>query len=108
MQTLDGVVAAASLGPADVMKIDVQGYELEVLKGASETLKSVEAVLMEVSLMPLYENNPLITEVLNFMSERNFIAYDICTIMRHPEHQTLAQVDVIFIRKNSPLSPESQ
>lgn len=103
MRTLDGVLAGAGFAGADLLKLDVQGYELEVLKGASETLAGAEAVLMEVSLLRVNEGAPLVRDVLNFMGERGFRAYDICSFIRRPLDYALWQSDFIFVRENSPL-----
>ena len=101
-QTLDAVLAQAGMPQPELMKLDVQGYELEVLKGAPNFLKHAEAILMEVSLIDLYQNNPLLPDVLAFMHENNFVAYDVCGLMRRPLDQALAQLDMIFVPRNSP------
>ena len=43
-----------------VVTIDVQGYELEVFKGAQKTLRTINAIITEVSREPLYENSALV------------------------------------------------
>ena len=103
MRTVDAILEEAGKPTPDLIKLDVQGYELEVLKGASKAMKTAQAVLMEVSLIDMYENNPLLHDVTAFMHERGFIAYDICAIMRRPLDMALAQVDIIFVSKSSAL-----
>ena len=49
------------------INMDVQGYELEVLKGATETLKSVDYVYCEVNRDEVYENNAYIEEIDEFL-----------------------------------------
>ena len=102
-QTLDTVLAQAGMPQPDLVKLDVQGFELEVLKGAPNVLQQAQAFLMEVSLIDLYQKNPLLLDVVTFMHQNNFVAYDICTLMRRPLDQALAQVDMIFVPQNSPL-----
>jgi len=51
MKTLNEVVAFDHQGSCDFLKLDVQGYELEVLKGGTDVLQQAEVVLMEVSLL---------------------------------------------------------
>jgi hypothetical protein len=58
---------------------------------------------MEVSLITLYQNNPLLYDVVNIMDKKNFVAYDICTLMRRTDDGQLAQVDMIFVPKSSSL-----
>jgi FkbM family methyltransferase len=55
------------------LNIDVQGYELEVLKGATETLKNVDYIVAEVNLVEHYKNAPLIDELDSFLHNFNFI-----------------------------------
>src|SRR5438876_187514 len=51
MMTLDSLRTRLP-APADFLKLDVQGFELQVLKGSTETLRSCDAVLLEVSFFP--------------------------------------------------------
>lgn len=103
MQSLDTVLTEAGMPNPDLMKLDVQGYELEVLKGAPNALKSVSAIVMEVSLLELYEDNPLLQDVLSFMLRSNFVPYDIGALLRRPADGLLAQIDMIFVSSDSPL-----
>lgn len=58
--------------PANFMNIDVQGYELEVFKGSLETLKSIDYIYCEVNRGEVYEGNPLVEELDEFLSEYGF------------------------------------
>lgn len=53
------------------INMDVQGYELEVLKGAPETLKTIDYVYCEVNRDEVYENNAYIEEIDEFLSKYN-------------------------------------
>lgn len=53
-------------------KLDVQGYELQVLEGGSATLGSSSLVQLEMSLLPLYETAPTYREVIHFMEQNGF------------------------------------
>ena len=55
------------------LNMDVQGYELEVLKGAVETLKHVDYVYCEVNRDELYEGNAYIQEIDEFLSNYGMI-----------------------------------
>lgn len=52
------------------IKIDVQGYELEVLKGTD--LNQIQYIYLEGSYLKLYENQPLIKDIVKYLSNRNF------------------------------------
>ena len=81
-------------------KLDVQGYEVEVLKGAKLALRSSEFVLIEMTLMPL-NHAPILLEVMNYMDSVGFQLYDISALMRKPYDKALYQVDGLFVNKNS-------
>jgi len=103
MRTVDALLAEAGKPAPDLIKLDVQGYELEVLKGAANSLQKTQAVLLEVSLIDTYQENPLLHDVTRFMHERGFVAYDICALMRRPLDQALTQLDMIFLPRQSAL-----
>jgi FkbM family methyltransferase len=60
------------LRSANFMNVDVQGYELEVFKGAVETLKNIDYVYCEVNRGEMYEGNPLIEDIDEFLGEYGF------------------------------------
>ena len=103
MQTIDSTLEEFGSPQPDLIKLDIQGYELEALKGASLAMEKTQAVLIEVSTIDMYHNNPLLHDVTLFMNDRDFVAYDICALMRRPLDMALAQVDIIFVPRNSPL-----
>lgn len=55
------------------INMDVQGYELEVLKGSVETLKNIDYVYCEVNRDELYENNAYVEEIDQFLSKYGMI-----------------------------------
>ena len=57
---------------ANFINIDVQGYELEVLKGGKETLNEVDYVYCEVNRGEMYEGNCMIGEIDDYLSSWNF------------------------------------
>ncbi len=67
VKTLDSY----SFSEYNFINMDVQGYELEVLKGGSETLKHVDYVYCEVNRDEVYENNAYIEEIDEFLSSYN-------------------------------------
>jgi FkbM family methyltransferase len=103
MTTLDAVTRGTYFERPDFLKLDVQGYEIEVLKGAEQMLQAVEAVMMEVNLIAVYQGAPLAHEVVAYMAARGFRVYDISTFFRRPYDNALWQMDMIFVRATSPL-----
>ena len=61
----------------DLLKFDVQGYELEILKHGVEKLKLTSLVFIEVAFSPIYENQPLFSEIDTFMQENGFQLIDL-------------------------------
>ncbi len=53
--------------------IDVQGYELEVLKGFEDKIKNIDFIFTEISMVKFYENNTLVSELDKFLNEKNFL-----------------------------------
>ncbi|HET9058231.1 MAG TPA: FkbM family methyltransferase [Chitinophagaceae bacterium] len=100
-ETLDGIINRFGYIFPDFIKLDVQGYELEVLKGAPISLAHAEFCLLEVTLIGI-ANEPLMADVIRFMDEQGFQAYDICEFIRRPYDKALYQIDLLFIRKSSP------
>lgn len=106
MMTLDDVMSSKPrLKNPLFLKLDVQGAELEVLRGATETLKRAELVQLEVALLPYNEGAPSSAEVVDFMDERGFVMFDIAGFVR-PNGKDLVQVDILFAQKKSKLRPE--
>lgn len=72
IKTLDSF----NLSGFDYINMDVQGYELEVLKGATNTLKNVKWIYTEVNNALLYENCVLIGDLDNFLADHGFKRFD--------------------------------
>lgn len=104
MSPLDDLLLAEEppAGPY-FMKLDVQGFELEVLRGAERVLANTEVAQLEVSLLPYNEGAPLLAEVVAFMRERGFIAYDVCGFYRRETDDALYMLDLLFAREGSAL-----
>ena len=94
MTTLDDCSPSAEL-----LKLDVQGYELEILKGGTRALSSAEVVILEGNLLDLHVGVPLIQEVLQFMAEYRFALYDTGDFYRRPLDDALWCMDLFFVRE---------
>ena len=80
------------------LKVDTQGYELEVLNGAVDTLGQVVAADIELSLAPLYEGAPLIGEVVTFLEARGLVPVWLEPAFTDPDTGRLLQIDGLFVR----------
>jgi FkbM family methyltransferase len=70
--TLDCWARDADIGRIDALKVDVQGAELDVLRGGEQSLESVRVIETEVEFQGLYQGQPLFTDVDRFLRERGF------------------------------------
>jgi FkbM family methyltransferase len=104
--TLDELIEAHSVVAPDFIKLDVQGYELEVLKGATKVLEHAEFVLLEVSTWQYNQGSPLLAEVVSWMEAAGFRPYDLFDFLRRSDG-VLLQVDLLFVRKTSKLFGDS-
>ena len=107
--TVDATVRQLYAGRApDLLKIDVQGYEMEVLKGAGGSLGRTRAILAEINLIDIHEGVPLLDEMIAWLSQRGFVSYDICGLTRRPLDNALWQTDIIFVQRDDPLRQDKR
>jgi FkbM family methyltransferase len=83
------------------LKLDVQGMELAVLRGARESLDQIDAIEAEVSLQPVYQGQALITEVVAHLDEVGFDLVALEPAFRNPSSGKLLQLDAFFIKRKS-------
>jgi FkbM family methyltransferase len=81
------------------IKIDCQGAEIPILKGASNIITKADFILLEIPLFGQYnENVPSFLEHIHYMNSINFIPYDI--VDKHYMNNFNMQIDMLFINKN--------
>lgn len=104
---LDEFIAKRRLPPPDLIKLDTQGSELEILRGARKTLHHVSAVMCECWLTRGYgSNTPLWIEVANFLKDYNMNLFDVGWVYRNESDQRCATIDMLFLRDGPPSSPD--
>ncbi len=82
------------------LKLDVQGYESQVLAGATQLLNHTLAVQLEMSLLPLYEGETLMPQMHAAMTAKGFDLWDLEPSFRDPSTGRLLQIDAIFARSS--------
>lgn len=108
MRTLDSFRNDFEFGPCDLLKLDVQGYELEVLKGSQEILNDVKVILAEVNLLDIHKGVPLLPDFVQWLYDRDFVPYDICGITRRPLDSACWQIDMLFVPLDSSLRADKR
>jgi len=83
-----------------LIKIDVQGAEIDVLQGASTILAETEFVILEVSLFEFFKGGPQFSDVIAFMKDKGFVCYDIYGFQYRPFDNALSQIDAVFVKEN--------
>lgn len=101
--TIDALVEEHAAEGPFVVKLDVQGAELDVLAGATATLESTELVQLEALLFPFYDGAPELADVVAFMRSAGFVVYDAVDLGYRPLDGALAQVDLLFVPESSVL-----
>jgi len=97
--TLDSMTNKGDVPPPDLVKVDVEGFELEVLKGGKTLFETAEVFIIETSFFCEDGKRPTIHEVMNFMRENSFVVYDMGGFWRRPLDGALTLVDLVFVRK---------
>lgn len=100
---LDDIFSRYYLKGPVLIKIDVQGHELNVLKGAIEILKVTEVVILEISLIKLGGLAPSPNDIMHFFHFHGFRLFDIFGFNRRPCNHDLWQVDWVFVKEESKL-----
>ena len=101
--TLDAIVAERRPPKPYLIKLDVEGHELHVLKGAAAALKDTEMVILEVSTWA--EDNtlgrPSLIDLFLFMNERGFVFYEFVEPSFRPIDGALYMFDAVFVKTDS-------
>ena len=99
VRRLDTIWNQISPGSGNVfLKLDVQGFEKYVLQGAKESLKHIKLIQLEMALVPLYKEELLLAEMLQFMEGLGFSLYNLMGGFNNFETGQQFQVDGIFVR----------
>lgn len=81
------------------LKVDVQGFELEVLKGACTLLEKTSVVQLEVSLVSLYDDQADWIEIHRYMEKNNFMLWGIQNGFHNKITGQQLQVDLIYVQE---------
>lgn len=101
VERLDNVIQTLGTSVDNLLlKIDVQGFELEVLKGAVGAFKQILVIVCEVNLALLYEQQCTLDSILAFLQNHDYQLVDISNPVRSRTTEEALYVDLAFIRKS--------
>lgn len=106
--TLDALFAA-ELSPADrtLLKLDIEGHEIDALRGAERLLKVVEVILAEVQFFEIEHNGlPTFTDLVVYLRDRHFDLHDFACLASRRRDGRLRMGDVLFVRRGSELAAD--
>jgi len=94
---LDSALREDPLEPPVLLKLDLQGLELEALRGSQRTLACVQHVLLETTFQAMYEDEPYFDEVYSFMRAAGFRFVCPVDFLRDAQGR-ITQMDALFER----------
>jgi FkbM family methyltransferase len=100
MVKLDDILKEKQLSGPYLIKIDAQGAELDALEGAQKALLETEVVVLEVSMFGFMKGAPQFYDVISYMKNHNFVAFDIVIGWNRPFDNALGQIDIVFVKEN--------
>ena len=98
VSTLDEILIDKKIARPIFIKMDVQGYELEVLKGSNNLLKIADYLLLEVSENEMYQNQPTEKIIIEYLKDLNFNIFK-ANDWLNIKNTNFNQRDVLFYRK---------
>ena len=95
---LDEAVRELRLTPPVMAKLDVQGHELQVIRGGRATLSQCQRVIVECNFAPLYEGQPSFGDLHEALCALDFHFDGFVGHLRHPRTHELMSADLVFFR----------
>ncbi|MEM1056577.1 MAG: FkbM family methyltransferase [Bacteroidota bacterium] len=96
--TLDAALSNREITTSTLLKLDLQGFELEALRGAEATLDRVGFVLLEIALSPSYQGEPTFGSLSNHLRPFGFQFLRPLDLLRAPSSGEILQMDALFGR----------
>lgn len=93
---LDALLSESQMQGPVLLKLDVQGYEVEVLKGAQAVLRRVDYLVVEMSFEPMYEGEITFRDGMQLVEGYGFRFVRPVGFLRHPKTDEILQMDALF------------
>lgn len=99
--TIDSLIQQHDVPIPDLVKLDVEGFELEVLTAATKCFGNTEVFILEVAFFPYLPELPLFDEIHDFMLHHGYVVYDVVGLKRRAG--ILGRADIAFAKKDGML-----
>tara|TARA_B100001250_G_scaffold18052_1_gene15687 strand:- start:1161 stop:1913 length:753 start_codon:yes stop_codon:yes gene_type:complete len=96
--TMDDIIKKEKLPLPNFIKIDTQGSELDILKGAKQSISECSLIYLECPIIEYNLMSPNLNEYIKYLNSIGFVPYDVCEV--HKIDNVLIQIDVLFVRKS--------
>jgi len=99
--TLDEVINASDIKSPYLIKLDVQGFEEKVINGGKNIVENADYIIIEVSFVELYENQPLFDVIYNKLTKMRFRYIGNFEQLLSPLNGEILQADAIFKKEKN-------
>lgn len=97
---VDQVLKSDDIKQPAILKIDVEGFELDVIAGCTGLLDQIEMVILETRFFRYHERMAEFAEVVASMRDLGYVVYDVLDGAYRPRDGVLDFVDLVFVRHN--------
>lgn len=99
--TLDELCEERALKGPYLLKLDVEGAEMDVMDGACKIMEMTDVVILEVTFIARLVNAPEFTDIIKYMDNLGFVTYDIYDLITRGEDEFLFQANITFVKRDS-------
>jgi len=94
----EALLAPIPAPPRIFLKMDTQGYDVEVIKGAGQYIGQIQGIQSELSVVPIYENMPSYLEALRTYQDLSFALTSLTEAARDVRHGNLVELNCVMVR----------
>lgn len=103
ISTIDSIVSSNKYKGPYLIKFDTHGYEIPILKGASNILNDTNVIIMEVYNYQITTESLLFFQMVEYLMNLGFRCFDVADPMLRPKDKVFWQMDLFFTRSNDPI-----
>ena len=103
METIDSYMKDEGVADIDLLKIDVEGYELEVLEGAKDALERgrIKAILAECHFEPMDNQHTYFNDLWEHLRSKNFSFFGLYDVMHYGNGMGIGFCNALFIERTA-------